>query len=124
MRATLGTRIAVVVGAVTAGLGLWAFAAPRSFYDQLATFPPYNRHLLHDVGAFQAGLGAMLILGVVMTNALAGALWGFTVGSALHAVSHVVDRDLGGRALDPVGLAILAAASAVAAVLVARRAPS
>ena len=35
--------------------GIWAFVAPHAFYDQLATFPPYNRHLLHDIGCGKAG---------------------------------------------------------------------
>ena len=39
------------------GSGLWAFLAPQSFFNQLATFPPYNEHLLHDIGAFSIGLG-------------------------------------------------------------------
>jgi len=36
-------------------LGIWAFFAPASFADFVAF--PYNRHLLHDVGAFQIGIG-------------------------------------------------------------------
>lgn len=31
--------------------------APRSSDLTVATFPPYNQHLLHDIGAFQIGLG-------------------------------------------------------------------
>jgi hypothetical protein len=30
---------------------------PHSFYDNVATFEPYNRHFLHDIGAFTIGLG-------------------------------------------------------------------
>jgi hypothetical protein len=32
------------------GSGLWAFTAPRSFYNTIATFEPYNRHVIHDIG--------------------------------------------------------------------------
>lgn len=41
---------AIAIGAVFhLGTGVWAFAAPRSFYEVIATFPPYNVHFLHDV---------------------------------------------------------------------------
>ncbi len=36
--------------------GSWAMAAPRSFYLMVAPFPPYNQHLIHDIGALQSGL--------------------------------------------------------------------
>jgi hypothetical protein len=28
----------------------------------VATYPPFNEHLLHDIGAFNLGLGATLLL--------------------------------------------------------------
>jgi hypothetical protein len=76
--------------------GLWAFAAPQSFFDQLATFEPYNPHLIRDIGAFQIGLGAVLVLVAFLPNPQAGALLGVGLGGAFHAVGHVIDRDLGG----------------------------
>lgn len=54
--------------------GIWAFAAPHSFYDQVATFPPYNRHLLHDIGAFQIGIGVALLLALRWSDAPFAAL--------------------------------------------------
>ena len=48
--------IAVLVGLFFVGFGLWSFFAPLSFYDQIAAFGDYNRHFLHDVGAFQLRL--------------------------------------------------------------------
>jgi len=51
-----------VTGAVALlliGLGLWAF------YSSIATYPPYSPHLVHDVGAFQIGLGACLALALL-----------------------------------------------------------
>lgn len=78
--------------------GLWAMVAPRSFFESAATFEPYNQHFLQDIGAFQVGLGAVLLLAAVLTAAdgLAVALLGVGVGSGAHVVSHVVGRDLGG----------------------------
>jgi hypothetical protein len=44
--------------------------APHSFYDQAATFPPYNRHFIHDIGAFQVVRGSCLIAALALADAL------------------------------------------------------
>ena len=79
--------------------GVWAFADPESFFDEVATFEPYNQHLIQDIGAFQIGLGAVLLLAVLVPgqDALAVALLGTGTGSAVHVVSHIIGNDLGGR---------------------------
>ena len=100
--------VAVVAGLSFIALGLWAFFDPRSFYERLATYPPYNRHLFHDIGAFQLGIGAALLLALKWRDALFVALAGAGVGSAVHAISHWWDRDLGGRSSDPWALSLLA----------------
>lgn len=97
------------------GFGAWALADARSFYDQVATFPPYNPHFLHDAGAFQIGIGATLLLALFWRDALAVALGGAAIGSILHTIAHVYDRDLGGKDSDPVFLGILSLVLTVAA---------
>jgi hypothetical protein len=47
---------AIVVGGFMLIFGVWSLLLPRSF-DAFIDFPPYNEHLLHDVGAFQIGIG-------------------------------------------------------------------
>ena len=92
-------RVVAIVGGVSlVALGVWAMVDPRSFFHALATFEPYNQHFLQDIGAFQIGLGVVLLLAGVPARAdgLAVALVGVGVGAALHAVSHIVGRDLGG----------------------------
>ena len=99
----LGNRfpraVAAVVGVVLLAIGVWALVDPRSFFETVATFEPYNQHFLQDVGAFQIGLGAVLLLAALPahTDGLAVALVGVGLGSALHALSHLVGIDLGGR---------------------------
>lgn len=89
--------VAAVGGGFFLAVGLWAMVAPRSFFDALATFEPYNQHFLQDIGAFQIGLGAVLLLAVLTRlDALAAALGGVGIGSAAHVVSHAVGTDLGG----------------------------
>lgn len=85
-------------GAFFAVAGVWALIAPESFYDTLAAFEPYNQHLIQDIGAFQVGLGVVLLLAALpRADALATALLGVGAGSAAHVVSHVVGHDLGGQ---------------------------
>ncbi len=98
---TLPRAVAIVVGIGFMALGLWAMVDPRSFFDALATFEPYNQHFLQDVGAFQIGLGVVLLLAGLSLRAdgLTVVLIGVGVGAALHTVSHVVGRDLGTRGL-------------------------
>lgn len=100
--------------------GVWAFLWPHSFYESVATFPPFNLHLFHDVGAFQLGIAAAMIGGLLWSDGLAVGLFGGVVGSTMHAISHFLDTDLGGRASDPYTLGALALLLVTALVIRAR----
>lgn len=90
-------RLVTVLGGVAFTVfGIWAFASPASFYSTLAPFDPYNVHFLRDIGAFQVGLGAVLLLSLVPTPTATVALGGTGVAATLHALGHVMDRELGG----------------------------
>ena len=90
--------VAVVGGAGFVAAGVWAMLDPRSFFEAVARFEPYNQHFLQDIGAFQVGLGIVLLLAGLSGRAdgLTVALVGVGVAAALHTVSHLVGRDLGG----------------------------
>lgn len=88
--------VTLLGGLVFLLFGAWGFVEPRSFFDAVAVFEPYNAHFVRDIGAFQFGLGAVLVLIVVASDAHAAALLGVAAGSGLHAVGHVIDRELGG----------------------------
>ena len=89
----------VLAGAFFVVSGLWAMVAPRSFFESAAAFDPYNQHFVQDVGAFQIGLGAVLLLAAALVggDALVVALLGVGIGSGAHVISHVIGRDLGGQ---------------------------
>jgi hypothetical protein len=111
--------VATILGVAGTGMlvaGIWAGAAPHSFARFVAF--PYHEHFLHDLGAFQVGIGATLLLALVWRDAPMVALTGFLVANTLHAVSHAIDLDLGGHASDP--YAIGAVSLLVAAALVLR----
>jgi uncharacterized membrane protein len=121
---TRSVRALVVLGAVAFLVpGIWSFGWPRSFHETVAPFDPFNLHLFHDVGAFQIGIGVALMAALVWQDAVAVALAGATAGGAVHAVSHVVDRELGGRATDPYLLSLLALLLAAGLVLRLRHRP-
>jgi hypothetical protein len=88
---------ATLAGGFLVAFGVWAMLAPVSFFDQVATFEPYNRHLIQDIGAFQIGLGAVLLLAVALADSMATALIGVGIGSLAHLGSHLLGLGLGGR---------------------------
>lgn len=88
--------------------GVWAMIWPQSFFDQLATYPPYNHHLFHDLGGFQLGIAAALVAGIAARSGLAVGLWGGAVGASAHAVAHWLDTELGGRPTDAPSLTLVA----------------
>ncbi|TDW92873.1 hypothetical protein EV137_0139 [Kribbella pratensis] len=105
----------VVLGALTFVVpGLWSFFWPESFHRHIASFDPFNLHLFHDLGAFQLGIGVALLGALWTRDALVVSLLGGATGAVVHFVSHLLDRDLGGRSSDPLTLGILAAILLVA----------
>lgn len=101
-----GDIAAVTIGGLfMLSLGIWAFFTPASFADFVAF--PYNRHLLHDVGAFQIGIGTTMLLALMWTDGVMVVLAGYVVGSGFHLVSHILDRDIGGHSYDPLVLSVM-----------------
>lgn len=84
----------VLLAALQAVVSVWQYLAPRSFFDDFPTValdPPYNQHLMSDVG----GLGVALTVtvaaaAVTMTRHLVlAALAGYLVYAATHFAFHV-----------------------------------
>lgn len=121
---TLGPDLyTTIVGLLAAGFllttGIWALIAPQSFSD--AVDWPSHEHYLHDVGAFQIGLGIMMLLALVWRDTLAIALTAFVVSNTIHAFNHWSDLELGGRASDSPLLGALSVAGVVVLVRRARQ---
>jgi hypothetical protein len=98
------TIAAIVVGGFMLIFGVWSLLFPRSF-DAFIDFPPYNAHLLHDVGAFQIGIGLGVLLSLIWSDSVGVALVAFIVAGAIHSINHALDRHLGGHSFDQWGLA-------------------
>ena len=99
------TAAVLISGLVALAIGIWAFFAPASFAEFVAF--PYNRHLMHDVGAFQIGIGATLLLALLWADSIMVALAGYVVGSSFHVVSHIIDRHISGNIYETLGLGLL-----------------
>lgn len=78
--------------------GVWALFSPLSFFNDfpggglgwVAGFPPYNEHLVRDLGSFYVGFAALLALaaGTADRTAIRVALAGFIVFTIPHLVFH------------------------------------
>ena len=122
MRDPWATRVVgAVIGAFYLVTGVWAFLAPMSFFSAVATFAPFNIHLLHDAGAFQVGLGLALMVPVALRAPLRAPLIAVLGASVLHVVAHVEDVRLGGHpTTDLPVLTLICVALAVALVVEVR----
>lgn len=95
------TTITGLGAAAFLAFGVWPFVDPQSFFDEVAAFEPYNAHFLHDIGAFQIGIGTTLALALWRrSDAIFVALGGAGVGAAFHAFAHFRDHDQGGADSD------------------------
>jgi PPOX class probable F420-dependent enzyme len=104
--------VTAVVGVITVAIGVWCLIDPGSF-AQVVGFQMHE-HFLHDVGAFQLGLGVALLLALIWADALATVLAAYIVANTVHTVNHVTDLDLGGSpaqawALGTVSVALIGA---------------
>lgn len=126
-RSRRSSNFALAMGVLAGGFflvsGFWAMVSPRSFFAAAATFDPYNQHFIQDIGAFQIGLGAVLLLAVLTGgDSLTIALLGVGIGSGCHVISHIVGRDLGGKPATDIPLFALVTVLLLASGLVRRRA--
>ncbi|MGC5020333.1 PPOX class F420-dependent oxidoreductase [Micromonospora sp. DT47] len=113
MRSIVRAMVALL-GLAAVVVGVWALVGPSSF-SSAVDFPP-QEHFVHDVGAFQLGIGVTLLLALIWADALAVALAGYLVGGIAHTVAHVVDADLGGSAGQTVLVLLTAVVALVALV--------
>ncbi|GAB1821289.1 hypothetical protein [Herbidospora sp. RD11066] len=75
-------------------VSVWQYVSPRSFYDDFPTVsldPPYNEHLLSDVGGLGLALTAMLFFAarVMERGVVLSALTGYLMYAATHFLFHV-----------------------------------
>lgn len=88
----------LVLTLIQAVVGVWALVFPRSFYDDfpapghpwVALLPPFNEHLVRDVGAFNLAF-AFIFAACVVTmryNLIRPAVIGYEFYAVPHFVFH------------------------------------
>jgi hypothetical protein len=124
-------QVALIVIAFSTGLvGLWATAAPKSFYEDfpgagrvwVAVDGPYNEHLVRDVGSLNLALAFVAVLALVtgstlVARAAGGAALIYGVPHLLYHATHLdpYDTDDQVALIVSLSIAVLAAVLAVAA---------
>jgi hypothetical protein len=114
--------VAAVVGAFYLITGAWAFLVPTNFFSAVATFAPLNVHLLHDIGAFQIGLGLALTVAVALRAPLRVPLIAVLGASVVHVIAHVEDVHLGGHLTTDLPVLLLICVALAVALIVEVRA--
>ncbi len=67
------------------------FLAPRSFYDEVGTFPPFNAHYLRDLATWYVAFGVALLLAARRPAWQVPLLVLVVLQYALHVVNHLID---------------------------------
>lgn len=80
-----------LLGAYHLLLGVAMVAAPRTFFDDVATYGAFNDHYIRDVATFYLALGAVMLVAVARTSWQAPLLAFATLQYALHVVNHLWD---------------------------------
>lgn len=87
----------VVLAVAEAGVGIWQLLLPRSFFDLpwVAYLPPYNEHLMTDVGGLNLAMAAILVASSISLDhrQVFAALSGYLVWSSIHLVIHAQHLD-------------------------------
>ena len=85
----------LVLAAAGLLVGIWALLAPQSFYDDfpgggrswVSAFPPYNEHLVRDVGGLNLALAFLLVFAaIILERRLVQAA---TIAALVFAVPHL-----------------------------------
>lgn len=112
-------RVGLVALAITpAWIGVWATAAPRSFYGNfpgggrhwVSGLPPYNEHLLRDFSSASLGFLVLLVFAAVVLERrlVQGALLAYAVAGIPHFVYHTTTTSHFGTTDNVLSLAGLA----------------
>ena len=98
-----------LVGAYHLALGAVMVLAPRTFFNDIATYGAYNDHYIRDVASFYIALGAVLLVAVARTSWQVPLLAFATLQYVLHVINHLWDvGDTDPGWIGPVNLVSLA----------------
>ena len=92
-----------LLAAAFGAVGFWAQLAPQSFYDDfpgggrtwVSALPPYNEHLVRDIGSLYLALALLLSAAAVLLERrlVIVALAAYLVNAVPHFIFHVTHMD-------------------------------
>jgi hypothetical protein len=95
-------------------LGVAMTAAPRTFFDEVATYGAFNDHYIRDVATFYLALGVVMLVAVAKASWQTPLLVFATLQYTLHVLNHLWDiGDTDPGWLGPANAASLALIGAV-----------
>jgi hypothetical protein len=110
----------LLMSAQAALVGGWALFAPRSFFQDfpilggawVSAFPPYNEHLVRDVGALYLGYALLFFwaasaLETTLTRVSVGAWLPFAIAHFFWHMTHLDRLSMSEKILQSVALASL-----------------
>lgn len=65
--------------------------APVWFFENVGSYPPYNRHFMGDAGSFLLALGLVLLWAARDPVRYRGMIAIIGISSLVHAINHVAD---------------------------------
>lgn len=83
--------LVALAGLIHLATGLALLLAPAWFYQNIGTFPPFNRHYAGDLGAFELGLGLALLPAARHPGRHWLLLAAVAAANLLHALNHAYD---------------------------------
>ena len=98
----------LALGAYHLALGAFMVIAPRTFYEEVAPYAPYNDHFIRDISTFYLALGALLVVAAARRAWQVPLLVLTLVQYGLHVLNHVWDvSDTDPGWLGPFNLVVL-----------------
>ena len=92
-----------LLAVAAADVGVWALAAPRSFYEDfpgggrswVSAVGPYNEHMVRDIGGLNLALAFLLVVAAVLLERrlVIVALAAYLVNAVPHFIFHVSHMD-------------------------------
>jgi hypothetical protein len=99
----------LALGLYHLALGAFMVIAPRTFYEEVAAYAPYNDHFIRDISTFYLALGALLVVAAARRAWQVPLLVLALVQYALHVLNHIWDvSDTEPGWLGPFNLVVLA----------------
>jgi len=83
--------LTLIMGIITVLTGLALVFAPEWFFVHIGYYPPFNRHYEGDLGMFNLGIGAGLILAWRDPRRHRLMIGAAALGNVLHVLNHVYD---------------------------------